>query len=232
MREGDHPKGGGGGTLSALTGSDRAAHEAPVRSDHVRPPPCLCPARPRRPCRRPHQGRRRLPLRRRLSPGARRSVARRARGGRALSRPLPRDRRRAAWPRWPDRVSPYDSDKAFDRVRDGADDLSFLDGSEIVEQNLAGRTTPGPTVVFVSTAAMVPSASAVKSLADLAGKSVCFYQGSNAHRNLEAWMAAHRLDFLRMGYMGICRALRRLRCRHVRGSGRRDRRPRRRVAFG
>ncbi len=96
---------------------------------------------------------------------------------------------------------PCDSDKAFDRARDGADDLFFLDGSEIIEQNLAGETTPGPPVVFVSTAAMVPENSPIKSLADLGGKGVCFYQGSNAHRNLEAWMAAHRLDFVRMGYM-------------------------------
>ena len=96
---------------------------------------------------------------------------------------------------------PHDSDKAFDRARDGTDDLSFLDASEIVEENLAGRTTLGPPVVFVSTAAMAPESSAVKSLADLAGKAVCFYQGSNAHRGLEAWMAAHRLDFVRMGYM-------------------------------
>jgi general L-amino acid transport system substrate-binding protein len=96
---------------------------------------------------------------------------------------------------------PYDSDRAFDRVRDGTDDLSFLDGSEILGQGLAGRTTLGPPVVFVSTAAMVPGDSAVPSLADLAGKTICFYQGSNAHRNLEAWMAAHRLDFRRMGLM-------------------------------
>ena len=94
---------------------------------------------------------------------------------------------------------PYNSDKAFDRVRDGADDLSFLDGSEILGQGLAGATIPGPPVVFVSTAAMVHGDSTVESLADLAGKTICFYQGSNAHRNLEAWMVAHRLDFLRIG---------------------------------
>ncbi len=95
----------------------------------------------------------------------------------------------------------YNSDKAFDRARDGADDLSFLDGSEIIDENLAGRTNLGPPVVFVSTAAMAPANSATKSLADLAGKTVCFYQGSSAHRNFEAWMAAHKLDFVRMGYM-------------------------------
>lgn len=96
---------------------------------------------------------------------------------------------------------PYNSDKAFDRVRDGTDDVSFLDGSEILDHGLAGRTTPGPPVVFVSTAAMVPSDSKVRSLMDLAGKTICFYEGSNAHRNLEAWMASHHLDFLRIGLM-------------------------------
>jgi general L-amino acid transport system substrate-binding protein len=96
---------------------------------------------------------------------------------------------------------PYDSDKAFDRVRDGTDDLSFLDGSEILDHGLAGRTTLGPPIVFVSTAAMVPGDSTVRSLADLAGKTICFYQGSNAHQNLEAWMAAHHLDFRRVGLM-------------------------------
>ena len=38
-------------------------------------------------------------------------------------------------------------------------------------------------------------------LSDLAGKSICFYQGDNAHLNLETAMAARRLDFVRMGYM-------------------------------
>jgi general L-amino acid transport system substrate-binding protein len=95
----------------------------------------------------------------------------------------------------------YDSDKAFDRVRDGLDDLSFLDASEILDQGLAGKTIPGPPVVFASTAVMVPGDSPIRLLADLAGKMVCFYQGSNAHRNLEAWMAAHHLDYVRMGLM-------------------------------
>jgi general L-amino acid transport system substrate-binding protein len=94
----------------------------------------------------------------------------------------------------------YDSDRAFDRVRESADDLAFLDGSEILDQRLAGRIMPGPPVVFVSTGAMVPETSPIESLGDLAEKSVCFYQGSNAHRNLEAAMAARRLDFVRKGF--------------------------------
>jgi general L-amino acid transport system substrate-binding protein len=95
---------------------------------------------------------------------------------------------------------PYDFDAAFDRIRDGSDDLAFLDGSEILDQRLAGKTILGPAVDIVSIAAMVPDDSAAKGLADLAGKAVCFYQGSSAHRSLEAWMAAHQLDFTRMGY--------------------------------
>jgi general L-amino acid transport system substrate-binding protein len=113
---------------------------------------------------------------------------------------------------------PYDSDKAFERVRNGADDLSFLDGSEMIDHDLAGKLTLGPAIYFVSTAAMVHGRASFRRLGDLAGKSICFYQGSNAHRHLEGWAAAHSLTFIRMGYMeygelydaynaGICDAL-------------------------
>jgi general L-amino acid transport system substrate-binding protein len=95
---------------------------------------------------------------------------------------------------------PYDSDKAFERVENGADDLSFLDGSEIIDHSLAGKVTLGPAVYFVSTAAMVNGRAPIERLSDLAGKSVCFYQGSSAHRHLEGWMAAHNLGFIRMPY--------------------------------
>ena len=47
---------------------------------------------------------------------------------------------------------------------------------------------------------MVPEAFPAHALADLAGKTICFYQGANSHRALEAWMAARKLDFLRMPY--------------------------------
>ena len=83
----------------------------------------------------------------------------------------------------------------------GADDLFFLDGSEIIDHRLAGNLTLGPAVFFVSTAAMVHGRAPFRRLSDLAGKSICFYQGSNAHRHLEGWAAAHRLTFVRMGYM-------------------------------
>src|SRR5271165_1973423 len=96
---------------------------------------------------------------------------------------------------------PYDSDKAFERVENGADDLFFLDGSEIIDHDLACKVALGPAIYFVSTAAMVHGRAPFRRLSDLAGKSICFYQGSNVHRHLEGWAAAHRLTFVRMGYM-------------------------------
>jgi general L-amino acid transport system substrate-binding protein len=95
----------------------------------------------------------------------------------------------------------YDSDKAFNRVADGLDDLSFLSGSDIADHRLAGEAALGPAVYVVSTAAMVPGDSAVRRLSDLAGKSICFYQGASAHMHLEGFMAAHGLSYVRMGYM-------------------------------
>jgi general L-amino acid transport system substrate-binding protein len=96
---------------------------------------------------------------------------------------------------------PYDSDKAFARVADRADDLFFLDGPDIADHRLASAVTLAPAVYFVSTAAMVHGPAPIQQLSDLAAKSICFYQGDNAHLNLEASMAARRLDFVRMGYM-------------------------------
>jgi general L-amino acid transport system substrate-binding protein len=94
----------------------------------------------------------------------------------------------------------YDAPNAYDGVRDGSDDVFFLDASEIIEQHLAGIVVPGPTVFYQTTAVMVPEASPVRHVGDLAGQSICFLQGSNAARHLEAWFAAHNLEFVRMGY--------------------------------
>ena len=94
----------------------------------------------------------------------------------------------------------YDSDKAYRAARDGAIDVSFLSGSEIVEAGLADRVVPGPPIYFASTAVMVAGASPVRQVGDLAGKAICFSQGANSHRHLEAWFAGAKLDFTRMGY--------------------------------
>jgi len=94
----------------------------------------------------------------------------------------------------------YDSSKAYDTVRNGNDDVYFLSGAEILEENLAGKVLPGPPVFYETTAVMVADNSPVHQLADLAGKPICFSLGSNAERHLEGWFAAHHLDFNHMGY--------------------------------
>lgn len=94
----------------------------------------------------------------------------------------------------------YDSSKAFDGVRTGADDVAFLSTSEIIDEGLASKILPGPTVFFESTNVMVTVASPFQHLADLAGKPICFSLGSSTQRHLEGWFATHHLDFIRMGY--------------------------------
>ena len=112
----------------------------------------------------------------------------------------------------------YDSDRAFDAVRSGRDEVFFVSGSDIVDQHLAGRVLPGPTVYLESTALMVPAASPARHLDRLADEPICFEQGTDAHRMLEAWFAEHHLPFVRMGYQepdemhdaydsGVCHAL-------------------------
>ena len=94
----------------------------------------------------------------------------------------------------------YDSDKAFDAARAGAIDVSFLSASEIADAGLAGNLVPGPAIYFAATAVMVADDSPARHVADLAAQAICFSQGANAHRHLEAWFAAQKLDFTRMGY--------------------------------
>lgn len=94
----------------------------------------------------------------------------------------------------------YDSAKAFDAVRNGTDDIFFLDGSDIIDQKLADKLLPGPPVFYERTAVMVSDTSPVQHVGELAGKAICVSQGSNGHRHLEAWFAAHHLDFQRMAY--------------------------------
>jgi general L-amino acid transport system substrate-binding protein len=47
---------------------------------------------------------------------------------------------------------------------------------------------------------MVAEASPARHVSDLAGQPICFSQGSNAQRHLEAWFAARHLDFMHMAY--------------------------------
>jgi general L-amino acid transport system substrate-binding protein len=97
-------------------------------------------------------------------------------------------------------VTAYESDRSFDAVREGMDDVYFLSASEIIEQKLAGRILPGPAVFYETTAVMVPEMSSIRKLEDLASRTICFSQGANAHRHLEAWSETHRLSFQRLGF--------------------------------
>ncbi len=98
------------------------------------------------------------------------------------------------------RVTAYDSDNSYDEVRAGRDDVFFLSGGEIVEQNLAGFVVPGPPAFHQTIAVMVAGASAAQRPDDLANQSICFLQGDASHHRLEAYFAAKRLPFIRMGH--------------------------------
>jgi general L-amino acid transport system substrate-binding protein len=98
------------------------------------------------------------------------------------------------------RVTVYDSDRSYDEVRAGRDDVFFLSGAEIVEQRLASFVAPGPPAFHEAIALMVAGASAAQRPDDLADQPICFLQGDASHHRLEAYFAAKRLPFIRMGY--------------------------------
>jgi general L-amino acid transport system substrate-binding protein len=83
----------------------------------------------------------------------------------------------------------YETAKNFDALRNGQDDLSFLTGSEIAEQKLAGKVLPGPTVFIEFHSVMVPENAASQHVDDLAGDSICYVIGSPVERSLEAYFS-------------------------------------------
>ena len=94
----------------------------------------------------------------------------------------------------------YETPKDFDAVRHQQDDVYFLTGSEIDEQNLAGKVVPGPTVFVESQAVMVASTSTVRHVSDLAKDSICFLIGSSAERSLGAYFGAIHQNWLRRAF--------------------------------
>jgi general L-amino acid transport system substrate-binding protein len=95
---------------------------------------------------------------------------------------------------------PYESSKSYDAVRNNNHDVVFLSASEMLEQGLAGKLLPVAPVFFQTTAVMVSESSTAQHLSDLAGRPICFPIAGNSNRHLEAWFAAHHLDFIRMGF--------------------------------
>ena len=59
---------------------------------------------------------------------------------------------------------------------------------------------PGPIPIPRVRRRWFPEASPARTLRDLAGQPICFLQGEASHRHLEAYFAARRLPFVRMGY--------------------------------
>jgi len=123
---------------------------------------------------------------------------------------------------FPDRIEyrEYETPKQFDAVRFQTDDVFFLTGSEIRDENLAGSIVPGPIVFVESHNVMVPSGSPARRVSDLAGESICFLAGSAVGRSLNAYFEAtrkgwHRLAFSEEGEMND--AFRAKRCRTLAG---------------
>ena len=89
----------------------------------------------------------------------------------------------------------YQTGQDYDRVRAGQDDVAFVDAAAVQSQGLAARLVPGP-VVFVAelTTLAQPGVTA------LAGRTICFMNGSPAHQALEAWAAHTGTPFVRSGY--------------------------------
>ena len=94
----------------------------------------------------------------------------------------------------------YDSMRAFDAVRHGADELFFLDEADITEQHLVPFVLPGPTVFYEPTTLLVPLASIVQRPQDLAGATICLMIGSTGQRAVEATSTRLGISFTRLGF--------------------------------
>ena len=89
----------------------------------------------------------------------------------------------------------YESDIDFERVRAGADRLSFLTFAEMAQHNLTAVMLPGPTVFAETYDLLVTETSPAKQPADLAGQGICFITGTAAENSLESWFRDHKLEF-------------------------------------
>jgi len=94
----------------------------------------------------------------------------------------------------------YNSEMAFQAAREGRDDVSFLTGFEIIQNGLAGKVVPGPTVFIQSTGVMVHGDSKVARLEQMTDQSICFFTGDHPESHLGAWAAAHHLSFIHMAF--------------------------------
>ncbi len=94
----------------------------------------------------------------------------------------------------------YESARAFDAVRHGADELFFLDAADITDQHLVPFVLPGPAVYYEPTTLLVPLASSVQRPQDLAGATICLMIGSTGQRAVEEAFARLGVSFTRLGF--------------------------------
>ena len=93
-----------------------------------------------------------------------------------------------------------ESDRDFDAVRDGRQDLLFLTGGTIAGEHLADRLLLGPPAYIEPVALMVPETSSARALRDLAGQRICFMIGTGAERAMEAELERDGLEIMRLGF--------------------------------
>ncbi len=94
----------------------------------------------------------------------------------------------------------YNSQEDFELIKNQQDDVYFLTGSEIRNQNLAGKLIPISPIFIESHAVMVPDNSPVQHLNDLSGRSICFLIGTSVERSLESYFEFHGLKWLRQAF--------------------------------
>jgi general L-amino acid transport system substrate-binding protein len=58
----------------------------------------------------------------------------------------------------------YESSKSYDAVRKNEHDVFFLSASELIDEDVAGKVMPGPTVFYETTSVMVSESSAAQHL--------------------------------------------------------------------
>ncbi|ARN82323.1 hypothetical protein [Methylocystis bryophila] len=88
----------------------------------------------------------------------------------------------------------------YDGARAGDDDVLFLTGTEIVENDLSGAVLPGPVVYRQAHAALVEETSPIRKLEEIANKSVCFLQTTATAKSLEFWLGHNKLNILRVPF--------------------------------
>lgn len=91
----------------------------------------------------------------------------------------------------------YESERDFEPLRKGGDQIAFLTVPELRSQKLVDQVVLGPAVYSLPDLAMVPVGSPLHQTKDIAGKRVCFFIGSSAEDALNTYLQRNHLDVIR-----------------------------------